>query len=146
MLTPVPEVETGSYYGHVPFHIAKKERFKESKADLLKTMFSIRQPDMDNFYFSFLTEKFDIVEYHFRADEGDFKCKSGYIEFPVTSSYGMIEAKLANYQIRNVLLRDDSGALVVQETIGPYRGNTSTETKGFKYKILRYPRHVRAKE
>lgn len=146
MPTLAPEDEEGSYYGHIPFHIAEKEKFRESEIYLFEKVFLIRQPNAENFYFSFLTEKFGIVEYHFRADEGDFKCKDGYIEFPVISSYGMIEAMSVNYQIRNVILRDYSGALVIQETIGPYRGNPSTQAKEFKFKFLRYPKYVSTEE
>lgn len=146
MLNLAPEDKAGSYYGHIPFHIAEKEKFKENENDLLKTVFLIRQPDAENFYFSFLTEKLGIVEYHFRADEGDFKCKDGYIEFPIIRSYGMIEAMSVNYQIRNVVIRDDSGALVIQETIGPYRGDPATAAKEFKYKFLRYPQYLRTQE
>ena len=134
--------ETGSIYRHIPFHLAEKLEAKEGNASGLDALFLIRQPDADNFYFSLMTKKLGLVEYHFRSGDGDYKCKDGYIEFPSTIYDGMIEAKSVNFQIRNVILRDESGALIIQQTSGPYRGNPSNADKKFKYEYLRYPQYT----
>ena len=132
-------VKTGSYYGHFPFHLADRKELPAGQVRLESNQFSIRQMNADNFYFSFLTKNGRFIEYHFRAEEGDFECKNGYIEFPAMSSYGMIEGMSVNSQIRNVVLRDNTGALIIQETIGPYRGDPSAARSKFKHEFLRYP-------
>lgn len=131
--------EKESIYRHVPFDLAEKREIKEGNTISLNTVFLIRQPDEDSFYFSFVTKALGLVEYHFRAGDGDYRCKDGYIEFPLIIYDGMIEAKSVNFQIRNVVLRDESGALIIQQTSGPYRGNPSSAKNKFKYEILRYP-------
>lgn len=131
--------ETGSYYGHFPFHLADRKELTEGEISLAGNQFLIRQSDADNFYFLFVTNKKSIVEYHFAAEEGDFECKRGYIEFPVISSFGMIEGMSVNSQNRNVVFRDNKGALIVEKTTGPYRGNPSTANSKFRHEYLQYP-------
>lgn len=134
---------TGSYYGHLPFHLADRKEIPDGENSLASNLLSTRQPNADNFIFSFVTDSSQIVEYHFRAKEGDFRCKDGYIEFPVSSSYGMVEGMSVNSQIRNVVLRGNSGALVIQTTTGPYRGDPANQRKKFKHEFLRYPLYER---
>lgn len=130
---------TGSYYGYFPFHLANRKESAVGEISLPNNRFLIEQRDPDNFYVSFTTQKSSIVEYHFQAVEGDFECKSGYIEFPITGHSGMIEGKAVNSQVRNVVFREDDGSLIVQRTIGPYRGDSSTDDKKFRHEFLRYP-------
>lgn len=133
------EHHTGSYYGHFPFHRADRKDLTENEFSLTNNQFIIRQPDAGNFYFSFKTESDSIVEYHFRTEEDDFECKGRFIEFPILTSDGMIEGMSVNSQIRIVILRDKTGALVIQKTIGPYRGDPSTAGNQFTHEYLRYP-------
>lgn len=130
---------TGSYYGHFPFHLADRKEITKGEISLAGNQFFIRQPDANNFYFSFAAHNANNVEYHFRANEGDFECKDGYIEFPISGSSGMIEGMSVNSQIRNVVYRDLAGALIIQTTVGPYRGDPSIASKEFKNEFLRYP-------
>jgi len=141
-----PNDLTGLLYAHIPFRLADKTVAKAAKAESLKSLFSIRQPDADNFFVSLSTQKFGVVEYHFRTDEEDFSCEDGFIVFPLVKHYGTVEGMSVNYQIRNVIFRDDSGSLVVQETRGPYRGSLSTSAKKFKYKSFRYPKYTNSVE
>jgi hypothetical protein len=137
---------TASLYGHIPFHLADRKELKAEETSLTGHEFLIRQTDGENFYLSFLTQKANIVEYHFQREEGDFACRNGYLEFPIISSYGMVEGMSANTQIRNVLLRDMAGSLVIQKTIGPDRGRPAAKSKDFEYEFLRYPLHERLPE
>lgn len=141
LLTKAPNDETGLLYSHIPFRLADKTEVKAANAESLKSLFSIRQPNADNFFVSFSTQKFGVVEYHFRADEEDFSCEDGFIIFPLVKAYGMIEGMSVNYQIRNVIFRDNAGAFVIQETKGPYRGSPSTSAKKFKFRSFRYPNY-----
>ena len=133
------EHNTGSFYGHFPFHLADRKELAGSEFRLTSSQFIIRQTDADNFYFLFKTKNASIVEYHFRTEEDDFKCKDGFIEFPTLTSDGMIEGMSVNSQIRIVVLRENTGALVIQKTIGPYRGDPSTAGDQFTHEYLRYP-------
>ena len=133
------EHNTESYYGHFPFHLADRKELTESEFNLTSNQFIIRQPDADNFYFLFKTKNASIIEYHFRTKEGDFECKGRFIEFPTLVSDGMIEGMSVNSQIRIVILRENTGALVIQKTIGPYRGDPSTAGVQFTHEYLRYP-------
>lgn len=128
----------GSYYGYFPLHLADRKELAEGGISIPSNRFLIKQLDADNFYLSFTTQKSSVVEYHFQAEEGDFECKDGYIEFPIIGRSGMIEGKSVNSQIRNVVFRENAGALIVQKTIGPYRGDASTADKKFKHEFLRY--------
>lgn len=130
---------TGSYYGYFPFHLANRTELAVGEISIPGNRFFIKQPDADNFFLSFATQKSSIVEYHFQATEGDFECKSGYIQFPIIGHSGMIEGKAVNSQVRNVVFREDDGSLIVQKTIGPYRGNSSNDDKKFRHEFLRYP-------
>ena len=133
------EQNTGSFYGHFPFHLADRKELAGSEFNLTSNQFIIRQPDAGNFYFSFKTESNSIVEYHFQIEEDDFECKGRFIEFPILTNDGMIEGMSVNSQIRIVLLSENTGALVIQKTIGPYRGVPSTTGDQFTNEYLRYP-------
>ena len=132
------EINKGSYYGHIPLHLADSRELKKDEVQIDSNTLHIRQPDADNLYFVYVTHKSSIVEDHLNADEGDFKCKSGYLEFPRFRSYGMIEGMSVNSQIRNVILRDNEGGLIIQQTVGPYRGDPSASVDKFSYKFLRF--------
>ena len=128
------------FFGYIPLHNADREELNPGELNIVKNSFVIRQPDASQFYFSFLNhEATAISEYHFRSSEGDFECHDGYIEFPSYSTYGMIEGRSVNFQIRNVLLKDKEGALVIQSTRGPYRGNPGKAEKKFMFEFFRYP-------
>ena len=132
-----------SYYSYFPFHLADRKVLSDDEINLDSDLFLIRQTDADNFYISFKTHGAGTVEYHFRATEEDFACKNGYIEFPIVISDGMLEGMSANFQIRNVMFRDNTGALIIQKTIGPYRGNPSTASNRFKHEFIRYQLYER---
>ncbi len=59
--------------------------------------------------------------------------------FPIISYYVMIEGRSLNFQVRNILLKDETGALVIQSTRGPFRGNPAKAEKKFMYEFFRYP-------
>ena len=54
------------------------------------------------------------------------------------TSYGVIEGMSVNFQIMNVLLRDEEGALVIQSAGGPYRGEISKNRNSFMFEYLKY--------
>ena len=136
----LPTDNLGLYSGYVPFHRADRKVLAASALNISRDSFVIRQPDPSQFYFSMLNhEATAISEYHFRADEGDFECLAGHIKFPNYTSYGMIEGRSFNFQIRNVLLKDETGALVIQSSRGPYRGKPSKAKNDFMFEFFRYP-------
>jgi len=127
------------YSSYIPFHLGERRELEANDLDLARDHFVIRQPDVTQFYFVYLNELTrSLVEYHFRSTEGDFECKNGYIEFPNYTTYGMIEGRSVNFQIRNVVVMDETGALVIQSTRGPYRGELSNAKKEFSFEFLRY--------
>lgn len=136
----IPKDNTDLYSRYIPFHRAEREELVVDEMSLFNNSFAIRQPDATQFYFSYFNEPTNImVEYHFQSDQGDFECRNGHIEFPKITSYGVIEGMSVNFQIKNILLRDEDGALVIQSTGGPYRGNPSRRETEFMYEFFRYP-------
>ena len=134
-----PKDDKWLYFGYIPFHLANRREFTSSEHSPRKNNFLIRQPDATQFYFLFLNDQETAIsEYNFRSDEGDFKCDGGRIEFPRITRYGVIEGASVNFQIKNVLLKDEEGALVIQSTGGPYRGKTSQESKKFMFEFIKY--------
>jgi len=135
----LPKDTSWLFIGYIPLHLAERKVLTASTHNISKNSFAIRQPDATHFYFSFLNHQATAIsEYYFRSDEGDFDCHDGYIEFPRITRYGMIEGRSVNFQIRNILLKDKSGALVIQSTRGPYRGNPSKAEKEFSHEFFRY--------
>jgi len=134
-----PKDSFGLYSSYIPFYRADREEFSANEKGLSGKSFAIRQPDASQFYFSYLIERTNLlVEYHFQQDEGDFACKNGQIEFPKTTSYGVLEGGSVNFQIKNILLKDKEGDLVIQSTGGPYRGKTSQENSQFMFEFFKY--------
>jgi len=128
------------YSSYIPFHLAERRELEANELDLPNDSFVIRQPDKSQFQFVYLNEHTQsIVEYLFLSSEGDFKCHGGYIEFPNYTTYGIIEGKSVNFQIRNIVVKDEAGALVIQSTRGPFRGNTIKSKSEFTYEFIRYP-------
>ena len=78
------------------------------------------------------------MDYHFKTVEGDFTCRKGHVEFPVVKNNMMIEGVSMNFQIRNALVQDKNGALVIHSTRGPFQGNESSSSRGFSYEFIRY--------
>ena len=135
----VPKENTDLYSGYIPFHRADRKEWANDGKGPSRASFVIRQPDATQFYFSYLNEqKNTLVEYHFQQGEGDFECQEGRMEFPKLKSIGMIEGSSVNFQIQNVLLKDEQGALVIQSTGGPYRGIPSKAGEGFMFEFFRY--------
>ena len=135
----IPKDNMDLYGGYIPFHLGERNELSVNEMNLTSHRFVIRQPNATQFYFFYLIEQTNtLVEYHFRSEEGDFECQAGHIEFPKITRYGMIEGRSMNFQIRNILLKDKSGALVIQSTRGPYRGNPSKAEKEFSYEFFRY--------
>ena len=135
-----PKDNSWLYFGYIPLHRAERRELPISELDIGSGVFVIRQPDASRFYFSFLNHKATAIsEYFFSSNNGDFECHGGHIEFPQYNIYGMIEGMSMNFQIRNALLRDVAGGLVIQSARGPYRGNQSRSQKKFTYEFFRYP-------
>jgi hypothetical protein len=137
----LPKDDSWLFSAYIPLHRADRSGLTPDAFQVPRNGFVIRQSDASNFYFFFLNyQATEIAEYHFRSDEGDFECHNGYIEFPKLSSYGMIEGRTINFQIRNVLLSDETGALVIQSTRGPFRGRPSEMERSLLFEFFRYPR------
>jgi len=135
----VPKDTDDLYSSYIPFYRADREEFSVNESGVSGNSFTIRQPDETQFYFSYISEPTNrLVEYHFQLSEGDFVCRNGQIDFPKTSSYGVIEGMSVNFQIKNILLKDKEGALVIQSTGGPYRGKASRESKEFMFEFIKY--------
>jgi hypothetical protein len=128
----------GSYYGFIPFHIAKEVKHESNKLGLSANQFLLQQVDSSNFTMAYLTPRSNLVEYLFNADNDDFKCNEGYIEFPVFISYGMLEGQSVNAQVRSILFKDENGALIVRRTIGPYRKYLVNTKNTFTDEFLRF--------
>ncbi len=128
------------YSSYIPFHLGERRELAANDMDLATDHFVIRQPDATQFYFVYRSEQTgSLVEYHFRSTEADFECQAGYIEFPNYTIYGMIEGRSVNFQIRNTVNRDKGGALIIQSTRGPFRGNAGKISNEFSYEFFRYP-------
>lgn len=129
------------FVGPIPFQRADEEQLAPGALDVPRHGFVIRQPTASRFDFYFFNHQVTAISgAHFRSDEGDFECHNGYIEFPRLISYGMIEGRTNNFQVRNVLLMDETGALVIQSTRGPYRGTQSKMKGEVSYEFIRYAR------
>jgi hypothetical protein len=136
----IPGDSADLYTRYIPFRLAEREESAVNEMRLNNNSFAIRQPDATEFYFSYFIETKNIlVEYHFQSEKGNFECRNGHIEFPKITSYGVLEGMSVNFQIKNILLKDDQGALVIQSTRGPYRGNASKATKKFMFEFIKYP-------
>lgn len=135
----IPKDITGLYSRYIPFHRAERNELEANEMSLLNNSFAIRQTDSTQFFFSYFNEPTNVVvEYHFQSDKGDFECRNGRIEFPIITSYGVIEGMSVNFQIKNVLLKDVDGALVIHSTGGPYRGRASKQRNAFMTEFIRY--------
>ncbi|HLF29424.1 MAG TPA: hypothetical protein VI566_00185 [Xanthomonadales bacterium] len=129
------------FIGPIPFFRATEEHLAAGELDVPKHGFVVRQPDASTFdFFLYNYQATAISKSHFRADEGDFECHRGYIEFPTLVSYATTEGGSTNFQVRNVLFVDETGALVIQSTRGPYRGSQSQMAREVSYEFFRYPR------
>ena len=128
------------YSSYIPFHLGDRKELKVNNMDLASDHFVIEQPDAAQLYFVYINGLTGLpVEYHFRSKEGDFECKDGYIEFPNFAKYGMIEGRSVNFQIRNILVKDEQGALIIQSTRGPFRGNATKSSYEFTFEFFLYP-------
>lgn len=129
------------YSSYIPFHLGERRELESVDIRLANDHFAIRQPDDTQFYFMYLNEQTGLpVEYHFRSTEGDYTCKGGYIEFPIYATYGMIEGTTVNFQIRNIMVKDEKGALVIQSTRGPVHGSTTNSINEFTLEFFQYPK------
>lgn len=138
-LEDVPKDNLNLYSSYVPFHRAERRELSLEDQNMSAKSFIIRQPSANEFYFTYFAERIKaLVEYHFQSSEGDFICIDGYIEFPHFTSYGMIEGVSMNFQIRNMMLKDDTGALIIQSTRGPYRKYIMKSKNTFSDEIYRY--------
>ena len=127
------------FFGYIPLHRADRKVLPVDAFSGRNNSFIIRQPNAGSFDFLFLNyDATAASRYRFRSDEGNFSCHDGQIEFPVITRYGMIEGMSFNFQIRNVLMKDASGALVIQSTRGPSRGHRPRPDK-ILYEFMRYP-------
>ena len=130
---------SGSYFRFFPFHIAEESELTVDQFQLSDHEFAIRQPDASRLVFFYKSEKrAAIIESEFQSFEGDFECKHDYLEFPINEHYGMIEGRSLNVQVRNRITMDVSGALIVQSTFGPYRGNPSRAAGKFTHEYYRF--------
>jgi hypothetical protein len=137
----LPKDDSWLFSAYIPLHRANRGELAPEAFQVPRSGFVIRQLEASNFYFYFLNHQATaIAEYHFRLDEGDFECHDGHIEFPTLSSYGMIEGRSVNFQVRNVLLTDETDALVIQSTRGPFRGSPPEMERSLMYEFIRYPR------
>ncbi len=135
----LPSDKMDLYSGYIPFFLADRKEKLPGSLSLPNKGFEIRQSDATEFYFSYFNENNTlVVEHHFRSDEGDFNCYNGFMEFPTITNYGMIEGMSVNFQIRNILMKDENGALIIQSTRGPYHGNPSSLSSVFSYEYFRY--------
>ena len=136
----IPKDISGLYSSYIPFHLGDRRELKANDIGLDSDHFAILQPDATQFYFLYLNEySGSLVEYHFRSTEGDFECQDGYVEFPHFTTYGMIEGKSVNFQIRNILIKDAGGSLVIQSTRGPFRGGVTNGVGEFTFEFFQYP-------
>ncbi len=134
-----PKDSLNLYSSYIPFYRAERRELGLANLDMSANNFMIRQPSADEFYFVYFAKHIkSIVEYYFQSSEGDFKCVDGHIEFPHFTSYGMIEGMSVNFQIRNILVKDETGALIIQSTRGPYRKYIMKTKNTFTDEFYRY--------
>lgn len=135
-----PSDNLDMYSSYIPFHLGDRSLPQTWAADLLAHQFEINQPDSAQFFLVYKNRATDeVVQLHFLQSDGDFECKDGMIRFPKYQVSGMLEGSSLNFQIRNILVKDVSGALVIQSTRGPYRGNSSELNRDFSHEFIRYP-------
>jgi len=136
----VPSDDFDVYSGYIPFHLGDRSLLRTHAVDSMVNNFEIKQPDPSQLSIVYKNRPTDeIVEVHFRQSEGDFECKDGAIRFPEYRVSGIVEGTSLNFQIRNILVKDISGALVIQSTSGPYRGYSGDLNEEFSYEFIRYP-------
>lgn len=137
----IPNDSFDLYSSYIPFHLGERRELESNDLNLVSDHFVIQQPDSTQFYFVYLNEQTGfLVEYRFRASEGDYECKGGYIEFPIYSTFGMIEGRTVNFQIRNIVVKDESGAFVIQSTRGPSRETSTNSINEFLFEFFQYPK------
>jgi len=136
----VPSGHMGLYSSYIPFKLGNRSVLPTDAADFMVNTFEIKQPDPTQFFLVYENIPADnVVQLHFRQSEGDFECTDGMIRFPDYQVSGIIEGASLNFQIRNVLVKDVSGALVILSTRGPYHRYSSDSKNEFSYEFIRYP-------
>ena len=140
----LPKDNLDLYSSYIPFHLGERREMETNDINLPGDHFWIRQPDAAQFFFVYLNDRTGtLVEYHFRSEEGDFECQDGHIEFPNYEINGMIEGRSVNFQIRNILIKDEQDALIIQSTRGPFRGTAKMTENSFTTEFFRYPKNER---
>jgi len=74
----------------------------------------------------------------FNANENDFYCVDGFIEFPVTKMHGQIEGTTVNGQARKRLKKASDGSLIIISTFGPYRSRSENALSDFTHEFYRF--------
>lgn len=136
----VPSDNLDMYSSYIPFHLGDRSVLRTGAVDYTDNHFKITQPDPAQFFIVYKNRPTDeVVQLHFRQSDGDFECANGMIRFPEYQVTGMVEGSSLNFQIRNIIAKDNSGALVIQSTRGPYRGVSGELNNEFSYEFIRYP-------
>jgi len=136
----VPSDDMALYSSYIPMHLGDQSVLHAGAVDFMVNTFEIKQPDPTQFFLVYKNiSTDDVVQLHFRQSEGDFECTDGMVRFPDYQVSGMIEGASLDFQIRNVLVKDVAGALVIQSTRGPYRKYASDSKSEFSYEFIRYP-------
>lgn len=137
----LPKDDKRLFVGPVPFQLANESELPPETKGVPREGFLILQSAASGFDFLYFNyQATAVLKFHFQSNEGDFECHHGYIEFPRLTEHGMIEGRSMNFQVRNVLYMDESGALVIQSTRGPYRGHKSQMEAEASYEFFRYAR------
>jgi hypothetical protein len=137
----MPKDNLDLYSSYIPFHLGERREMETNDINLHGDHFWVRQPDATQFFFVYLNDSTGtLVEYHFRSKEGDFECRDGHIEFPYYEIDGMVEGRSVNFQIRNIVIKDEQDALIIQSTRGPLRGAAKMTENPFTTEFFRYPK------
>lgn len=137
----MPKDNLDLYSSYIPFHLGERRDLETNDINLHGDHFLVRQPDATQFFFVYLNDRTGtLVEYHFRSSEGDFECQGGHIEFPLYKIYGMVEGLSVNFQIRNIVIKDEQDAFIIQSTRGPLRETAKITENPFTTEFYRYPK------
>lgn len=130
------------FYSLFPVYLAVDRQLTPSQSgDEPLDSLTLRQPSPNELILTVEAhDRPETVAYHFIREEGDFECLNGFIQFPVSSTYGMGEGTLLNGQEREKIALVEQGNLVVIKSWGPYRSRKSDLSSKFTHEFYLYHR------
>lgn len=132
--------DTTDYYSLIPFHLADRRVHEYVETPAEHKHLAIDQPDDSIFVFTnFSDDGSKEFEKTFVQSEGDFFCKDGFLEFPQSGDYGVLEGMTVNGQMARRMRLTEEGDLVIIKSNGPHRSAKADVAVEFTHRFYIYP-------